>query len=142
MHDKQPVSCSNTPDRMHEALASHALPLEVRRFVSSRNGDNLEIVDQDFEIARFLFAVKAKSLKIAKERAQCRIHWNGHDRILSRRERIASRVPHLAPHPAPRTRLPRFEPDRRGLELLRGCRHRDGTRPSASPHDHQRLAGE
>ena len=70
MHDKQPMSYGNTPDSKHEAFASHALPLEVSWFLSRRNGDELEIVDQNFEVAYLLFTVRPHSVKIAKERAQ------------------------------------------------------------------------
>jgi hypothetical protein len=59
----------NAPESVHEALASHALPFEVRWFLSSRNGDDLEIVEQDFEVAHFLLTGKTQSLEIAEQRA-------------------------------------------------------------------------
>ena len=73
LHNEQSVSGGDASDGMHEALASHALSLKVRWFLSGRDGDNLEIVDQDFEVTRLLFTLKAESLKIAEERAQCGI---------------------------------------------------------------------
>ena len=76
MHNEQPMCFGNAPDGVHEALASHALSLEVRWFLSSRNGDDFEIVDQDFEVARFFLTGKTQPLEIAKERAKCVVwHW-------------------------------------------------------------------
>ncbi|HEY2375527.1 MAG TPA: hypothetical protein VGH98_06085 [Gemmatimonadaceae bacterium] len=43
----------------------------MTRFLAGRHRDNLEIVEQKFEVTHFLFAVELKSLKIAKERTQC-----------------------------------------------------------------------
>ena len=69
--DEQAVSLGDASDGLEEALASHALALEMTRFLVSRDGDNLEIVEQDFEITHFVFAVEPESLEIAKKRPQC-----------------------------------------------------------------------
>ena len=70
MHNEEPVRRRDAPDGMHEVDASHALPLEVRGLLSSRNGNNLEIVDQYLEVARLSFTVELHFLQIAKEHAQ------------------------------------------------------------------------
>jgi hypothetical protein len=66
----------------------------MTRFLTSRNRDDLEIVEQYFEVTHFVFAVELQSLKVAKERAECGIfHLNRglHDGLQLRSGRSVTR---------------------------------------------------
>jgi hypothetical protein len=76
-HDTEAVRRGDALNGLAEGPASHPLPLEMTRFLASRNRDDLEIVEQNFEVTHFVFAVELQSLKVAKERAECGIfHLN------------------------------------------------------------------
>ena len=115
MHDKQPMSYGNTPDSKHEAFASHALPLEVRWFVARSHRDDLQVVEENFEIAHLPFALEFHPLEIAEERPQRRIrHLTRHGPGCYRKFAfaitsliLASRVPRPASRiPGPGSRVP------------------------------------
>jgi hypothetical protein len=57
-HDEQAVICGGALNGLEQAPTSHALALEMTRFLSSRNGDDLEIVEKSFELTHFAFAVE------------------------------------------------------------------------------------
>jgi hypothetical protein len=76
-HDTQPVSRGDALDGLKKTSATHALALEMTRLLARGNRDDFQIVEQNFELTHFVFAVEAQSLKIAKERAKCGIfHLN------------------------------------------------------------------
>ena len=72
-HRQQAVTCDDALDRLQQTPASHALPLEMARLLASRNRDDLQIVEQNFELTNLVFAIEPQILKIAKKRTQCAI---------------------------------------------------------------------
>jgi hypothetical protein len=61
------VSRGDALDGLKKAPASHALALEMTRLLARGNRDDLQIVEQNFELTHFVFTVEPQSLKIAKE---------------------------------------------------------------------------
>jgi hypothetical protein len=66
--DVEPVSSRDALNATDEASAPHALPLQMARFLSGGNRYELEIVDQDLELTRFLFTIQRERLQLRKER--------------------------------------------------------------------------
>ena len=77
-NDEEVVSGSDALDTSHEASASHALALQVARFLSRRYRDELEVVDQNLELTRFFLTFERYRLQIRKERTQFCIFGRHH----------------------------------------------------------------